>query len=52
MTKSYWVTILPGDGIGPEIVDATLEILETVQALSGRFALIYELHKAGAGCSP
>jgi 3-isopropylmalate dehydrogenase len=50
MSNSYLVVILPGDGIGPEIVDATLEILETVQALSGRFALIYELHKAGAGC--
>jgi 3-isopropylmalate dehydrogenase len=50
MSTSYWVVILPGDGIGPEIVDATLEILETVQALSGRFALIYEFHKAGAAC--
>lgn len=50
MAKSYWVVVLPGDGIGPEIVDATLEVLETVQDLSGRFALIYEFHQAGAGC--
>jgi 3-isopropylmalate dehydrogenase len=50
MAKSYWVVILPGDGIGPEIVDATLEVLETVQQISGRFALIYEFHQAGAGC--
>ena len=50
MSKSYWVVILPGDGIGPEIVDAALEVLETLQDLSGRFALIYEFHQAGAGC--
>jgi 3-isopropylmalate dehydrogenase len=50
MAKSYGIVVLPGDGIGPEIVDATLEILETVQALAGRFALIYEFHKAGAAC--
>ena len=50
MTTSYWVVILPGDGIGPEIVDATLEVLETLQNLSGRFALIYEFHQAGAAC--
>jgi 3-isopropylmalate dehydrogenase len=50
MSNSYLVVILPGDGIGPEIVDATLEILETVQALAGRFSLIYELHQAGAAC--
>lgn len=50
MAKSYWVVILPGDGIGPEIVDATLDVLETLQNLSGRFTLIYEFHQAGAGC--
>lgn len=50
MAKSYWIVILPGDGIGPEIVDATLEVLETLQNLSRRFALIYEFHQAGAGC--
>ncbi|MGD9333122.1 MAG: isocitrate/isopropylmalate dehydrogenase family protein [Desulfobacterales bacterium] len=50
MAQSYWITILPGDGIGPEIVEATLDILETVQELSGRFALIYEFHQAGAEC--
>lgn len=48
--KNYRVVILPGDGIGPEIMDATLEVLETVQKLSGRFALIYEFHQAGATC--
>ena len=50
MAKSYWVVILPGDGIGPEIVDAALEVLETLQNLTGRYALIYEFHQAGAAC--
>ena len=50
MAKSYWIVILPGDGIGPEIVDATLEVLETLQDLCGGFALIYEFHQAGAQC--
>ncbi|MGD9369709.1 MAG: isocitrate/isopropylmalate family dehydrogenase, partial [Desulfobacteraceae bacterium] len=36
--------------IGREIVDATLEVLETVQQLSQRFSLIYEFHQAGAEC--
>lgn len=50
MTKSYWIVVLPGDGIGREIIDATLDVLETVQNLSRQFALIYEFHQAGAGC--
>ena len=48
--KSYWIAILPGDGIGPEIMDATLEVLEMVQKISGSFSLIYEFHQAGAAC--
>ncbi|MBL0713713.1 MAG: isocitrate/isopropylmalate dehydrogenase family protein [Desulfosarcina sp.] len=50
MRKSYWITILPGDGIGPEIVDATLEVLEALQERSGKFSLIYDFHPAGAEC--
>ncbi len=50
MRKSYFIIILPGDGIGPEIVDATVEVLETLQDITGWFSLIYEFHQAGAGC--
>lgn len=50
MSRSHWIVVLPGDGIGPEIVDATLDVLETLQSLSGGFDLIYEFHQAGAGC--
>jgi isocitrate dehydrogenase (NAD+) len=40
--KSLPATLIPGDGIGPEIVDATLAILD---ALGAPFA--WEEHKAG-----
>mgnify|MGYP001813228718 FL=1 len=50
MKKNYRIVILPGDGVGPEIVDAALEVLEMVQDISRRFTLGYEFHQAGAGC--
>ena len=50
MAKRYRIVILPGDGIGPEIMDATLEVLDMVQEFSGRFTLNCEFHEAGAGC--
>jgi 3-isopropylmalate dehydrogenase len=50
MTTSYWIVVLPGDGIGHEIVDAALDVLETLQTFCGRFSLIYEYHQAGAQC--
>ena len=46
--KTYQIVVLPGDGIGPEIVEAALEVLEKVQELSGKFQLDYQFHKAGA----
>jgi len=49
-SKTYRIVVLPGDGIGPEIVDAALDVLETVQEAAGGFSLAYEFHKAGAAC--
>jgi isocitrate/isopropylmalate dehydrogenase len=49
-SKTYRIVVLPGDGIGPEIVDAALEVLETVQQVCGGFSLSYGFHRAGAGC--
>jgi isocitrate dehydrogenase len=37
------VTVLPGDGIGPECVESTLRILEAARA-----PLAFEIHEAGA----
>lgn len=38
--------VLPGDGIGPEITDATIEVLKTVDARLG-LGLSYEQHEVG-----
>jgi 3-isopropylmalate dehydrogenase len=48
--KTHRIVVLPGDGIGPEIVDAALAVLETVQQVAGGFSLSYEFHRAGAAC--
>jgi 3-isopropylmalate dehydrogenase len=50
MPKTYRIVVLPGEGIGPEIVEAALEVLETVREVAGGFSLACEFHKAGAGC--
>ena len=46
--EKYKIVVLPGDGIGPEIVEGTIEILEKLQNLSGNFKLDFEFHEAGA----
>ncbi len=33
MTKQYNITLLPGDGIGPEIMSVTVEVLKTIGKL-------------------
>jgi len=47
--RCYRVAILPGDGIGPEVMQATLHVLEAVMALSPGLKLLPTLHEAGAG---
>ena len=39
--KTYRVIAIPGDGIGPELIDATLDVLEAIQA-GGGFRLAIE----------
>ena len=46
--QTYSIIIIRGDGIGPEIVDASLDLLETVQTSTKRFKLDYDFHEAGA----
>lgn len=48
--KTYQIVVLPGDGIGPEIVEGTLDVLEELQRLAGNFHLEYNFCKAGAAC--
>jgi len=44
---SHQVTLIPGDGIGPEVIDATVQILE---ATGIRF--VWDRQEAGAGAVP
>jgi len=48
VVKNYRIVVLPGDGIGPEIVEAALEVLDTLQEVIGEFRLSYQIHRAGA----
>ncbi|NEO88650.1 MAG: 3-isopropylmalate dehydrogenase [Spirulina sp. SIO3F2] len=48
MTQQYRITLLPGDGIGPEIMAVTVEVL---QAIAPRFDLQFEFTEALIGGS-
>jgi 3-isopropylmalate dehydrogenase len=40
--SKYTISVIPGDGIGPELTDATMKILETVQTQFGiDFNIVY-----------
>ncbi|MFC4003869.1 isocitrate/isopropylmalate dehydrogenase family protein [Prauserella oleivorans] len=45
--SSYDIALLPGDGIGPEVVDAAVTILDAAAAAYG-FSLSYTSYDAGA----
>jgi tartrate dehydrogenase/decarboxylase/D-malate dehydrogenase len=40
--KTYRVALYPGDGIGPEVLDAAVTVLGAVQKQSDKFSLEYE----------
>ncbi|MFQ5586661.1 MAG: 3-isopropylmalate dehydrogenase [Thermodesulfobacteriota bacterium] len=44
--KSYRITVLPGDGIGPEIVEEALKVLKVIE---GKYGHRFELHRAEVG---
>ncbi|KIY69730.1 3-isopropylmalate dehydrogenase [Cylindrobasidium torrendii FP15055 ss-10] len=48
--RSFRVVVLPGDGIGPEIVAQAKRVLEVVAAASSDFELKLETHNFG-GCA-
>ncbi len=47
--KAHDVTILRGDGIGPEVTDATLKVLDAAQK-KFKFKLNYHFEEAGFNC--
>ncbi len=46
-TRSFDIAVLPGDGIGVDVIDATLPLLDKV-ASRGGFSLRFASHPAGA----
>lgn len=48
MPDSYQIAVIPGDGIGVEVTDATLAILDAVQARVGGYHLSVSTLMAGA----
>ena len=49
MSKSYNIAVLKGDGIGPEVTDASVKVLEAVQDTSN-FKLNFLYGEAGYHC--
>jgi len=47
--KSLRIALLPGDGIGPEVVAAAVRVLDVVVPRAGGFELAYEELPVGAG---
>lgn len=47
--RTHNVVIIKGDGIGPELVDASLLVLGAVQQRSGDFTLAIDFREGGAG---
>ena len=46
MTSSYRITLLPGDGIGPEIMAVARQLLDAVSSSHG-FSLVYDVQLMG-----
>lgn len=46
MSKTFKVAVLPGDGIGPEVMAEALKVLE---AVSNRFSVTFETEQADVG---
>jgi len=48
MTNTYKITLLPGDGIGPEVITEAVKVLDAV-AVAAKFNISYnEQHAGGA----
>ena len=49
MASTYDIAVLKGDGIGPDVVDEALKVLDAV-ATDGGPQLAFEKHPSGADC--
>ncbi len=50
MPRTHTIAILPGDGIGPEVTEAAVKVLEAVQKARGDFRLTTTYGEAGYNC--
>jgi isopropylmalate/isohomocitrate dehydrogenase-like protein len=50
MSKTYDVAVLKGDGIGPEVTEGAVQVLDAVQKTSDNFTLNYLYGEAGSHC--
>ena len=48
MTTTYKIALIPGDGIGPEVIDEAVRVLNRVAELDERIA--FEFTKFPWGC--
>ena len=49
-SRVYRIAGFAGDGIGPEVTEPCIEVLDAVTALAGGFRVVYEPLRAGADC--
>ncbi len=47
--RSHHIVVIRGDGIGPELIDAAMLVLDAVGRKVGGFELVVSEHEAGAG---
>ena len=52
MTGTYRVAVIPGEGIGPEVVNAALKVLDAVQERFKGLKLEYVMCEAGVSVIP
>lgn len=50
MSRTYRIAVLPGDGVGPEVVDAAVRVLKAVEEAVGGFRLNLLYGEAGYNC--
>ncbi|MEM1581674.1 MAG: isocitrate/isopropylmalate dehydrogenase family protein [Candidatus Bathyarchaeia archaeon] len=50
MEKTYKIAVLPGDGIGPEVVDVAVKVLSAVQKVEKGLGIDFVYGEAGYNC--
>lgn len=50
MPRTYKIAVLPGDGIGPEVIDVAVKVLEAVQKAFNDLKIVFMYGEAGYNC--